>query len=330
MQLQILGPHALDGVRMDVLNIPADLAMIGESFMGIYRNKVTSITVDPANAAFSLANGMLLSKDGKRLFLYPAANASSSCVIPDGVERIAGSALAGASRLTSISIPESVSYIGWYAFNECVLLESVKLPESLVRIAQGLFLGCKSLSRVEVSSQLRSINSHAFQDCISLESFDMPDTVGYLGTWVFTRSALRSLRIPLAITRVNDQLALFGNIRSLEVHPWVTSLSPAIFAEGVTPVIRGYTETYAEQFAQHNGFIFEEIEQPEPPAPGYLADLTEDGFWDQEDIAVVASIIMDLDHQLTAEEKAKADVNSDGEVDVGDLVWIENQNDVGQ
>ena len=46
------------------------------------------------------------------------------------------------TKLTSVTIPNSVTRIGDYAFNGCTALTSVTLPESLVEIGNGAFTGC--------------------------------------------------------------------------------------------------------------------------------------------------------------------------------------------
>ena len=54
------------------------------------------------------------------------------------------------SRLTTISIPESVTSIGDKAFWNCIDMTSAELPKSVVSLGRSLFLGCKKLSTISI------------------------------------------------------------------------------------------------------------------------------------------------------------------------------------
>ena len=63
------------------------------------------------------------------------------------------------SRLTTISIPESVTSIGDKAFWNCIDMTSAELPKSVVSLGRSLFLGCKKLSTISVDSENPSYTS---------------------------------------------------------------------------------------------------------------------------------------------------------------------------
>ena len=79
------------------------------------------MTVDDRNEYFSSTNGLLLSKDGKSLFV----GINGDVTIPDGVTRIMSQAFSDCKSLTSVIIPDSVTDIEWYAFYGCDNLTNV-------------------------------------------------------------------------------------------------------------------------------------------------------------------------------------------------------------
>ncbi len=73
-------------------------------------------------------------------------------------------------------IPDGVTEIGGYAFENCTSLASVTIPTSVTAIGDGAFQDCKSLASVSIPTNVTGIGLYAFQDCESLKE------VKYLGT----------------------------------------------------------------------------------------------------------------------------------------------------
>ena len=85
-----------------------------------------AIVVDSENVNYiSDEYGALLSYDGSVLVQYPIGNERTEYTVAEGVEIIDVSAFSGAVNLNSITIPESVTKIGWSAFDVCYNLTDV-------------------------------------------------------------------------------------------------------------------------------------------------------------------------------------------------------------
>ena len=52
--------------------------------------------------------------------------------------------------VTALEIPEGVTGIGNYAFNNCDCLQSVSIPDSVVRVGSGAFSGCNNITSTMV------------------------------------------------------------------------------------------------------------------------------------------------------------------------------------
>ena len=69
-------------------------------------------------------------------------------------------------KLTSVIIPNSVTYIDSYAFNGCSGLTSVAIGNGLTFIGGSAFKGCSGLTSITIPNSVTSIGSSAFRGCI--------------------------------------------------------------------------------------------------------------------------------------------------------------------
>ena len=98
------------------------------------------------------------------------------------------------SSLTSVTIPDSVTSIGYWAFLGCAGLTSITIPNSVTSIGDRAFYDCSSLTSITIGNSVTSIGDYAFQNCSSLTSVTIPDSVTSIGRYTFSRcSSLTSL-----------------------------------------------------------------------------------------------------------------------------------------
>ena len=79
-------------------------------------------------------------------------------------------------NLTNVTIPDGVTSIGQYAFENCSNLTSIDLPESLTSIGDCAFALCSSLTSIDLPESLTKIGNNAFQDCRSLKTINFKGT----------------------------------------------------------------------------------------------------------------------------------------------------------
>ncbi len=143
-------------------------------------NSVTSI----GSGAFDGCTGIttpLFDVSQTALVYYPPNLPATSYVIPNSVTRILDFAFNNCSNLTNISIPNSVIFIGKYSFSLCSGLTSVSIPNSVTSIGSYAFYDCKNLTAIAIPNTVTSIGSYAFYNCRSLTAIVIPNSVTSIG-----------------------------------------------------------------------------------------------------------------------------------------------------
>ena len=129
-----------------------------------------------------------------------------SVVFEEGVTSITNYTLNRCKNLESVTIPDTVTSIGYSAF-EYSSLESIYIPDSVTSIGSYTFYGCSSLKNARMSNSVKSLSYQLFYGCSSLESFEIPDSVTDIGSSVFQGcKSLESVEIPDSVTSISNQV----------------------------------------------------------------------------------------------------------------------------
>lgn len=125
--------------KLTSVTIPDTITHIeGSAFS--HCDNLATINVAPNNPIYTQVEGILFTKDKKRLHIFPEKKTITSYVIPDGTISIGDWAFSGSSKLESITIPDSVTSIEELAFLECYRLPFLIIPDSVTYIAKEAFL----------------------------------------------------------------------------------------------------------------------------------------------------------------------------------------------
>lgn len=219
-------------------------------------------------------------------------------VFKDGTRGIADSAFL-ASKLESVTIPDSVTKTGVAVFKKCASLKSVTIGNGLQSINKETFLDCTSLTDVTIGNSVTSIGDSAFYNCSSLASVTIPDSVTEIGDKAFSIcSNLESVTIPESVTSIES--SAFNN-----------------HSDALT--IYGYTGSAAETFATKKGIAFVNIGDVPTPT---LGDVNGDGKISIDDVTDIQKYIANM-IDFTEEQVTLADVDKNGKVSIDDATLIQ-------
>ena len=153
------------------------------------------------------------------------------------------------ARLTSVNIPDSVTYNGItysvtsienYAFEDCTSLASVTIGNSVTSIGLGAFSGCWRITSVTIGNNVTSIGGNAFDRCTGLTTITFPNSVTSIGELAFYGcTRLTSVTFPNSVTSIGN-LAFRDctSLTSITIPDGVRSIGRRVFSgcTGLTSV----------------------------------------------------------------------------------------------
>ena len=148
-------------------------------------------------------------------------------------------------------IPDSVTSIGDFAFEDCKSLKSISIPDSVTSIGDGAFEGCRSLTIINIPDSVTSVGESAFSGCKALvnrngfviirnvlynyegkaKSITIPDNVTSIWDCAFSEcSSLTNISIPDSVTSIGDNaFSECESLTSISIPDSVTSIGERAF-----------------------------------------------------------------------------------------------------
>lgn len=123
----------------------------------------------------------------------------TSVVLPNSITYIGENAFYHCDNLVSINIPNSVKSIGDYAFEYCTSLQSIYMPSSVTHLGYNVFYNCSALTSVRLSNSISELDG-TFQYCSALEHIEIPSSVRSLNYTFCGCTALKEIFIPNSVT----------------------------------------------------------------------------------------------------------------------------------
>lgn len=149
-------------------------------------------------------NGVQYRVTGVTPFACVYCEGLTSVTLPEGVTRIGFGAFSDCAGLESISLPATLTTLGDWAFYRDGALLQATVPEAVKRVGAATFAFCTSLAKVEIPRGMKSIAQHAFYYCTELNEVVIPGSVDQIGEYTFAYctglTKVMMEGVPIAIT----------------------------------------------------------------------------------------------------------------------------------
>lgn len=223
-----IGSEAFAGTKLKEVRIPRDCTEIGDK--AFYESPIEKFVVAPDSQTFMAGkDGVLFSKDGTRLLLYPYGCADKTYTVPAGVERIERYAFYANPNLEEVTFPESLRDFGDSAFERLPRLKRLTLPEGLEDITGNqVFQVCRALTELNMPSTLKNISGNGNFCEIGIEELELPENMNNISGYETFRNCenLKKVILPKNLEIISGQSLFLG----------CTELTDVVFPENLKAI----------------------------------------------------------------------------------------------
>ena len=189
----------------------------------------------------------------------------TSIELPVKLEEIPGYAFMGCTGITSINIPDNVSYIGDGAFQNTGLT-TITIPKNVSRMGIIVFAYCSNMESLNVDPQnphyyseknciinktsntvvygcknsvlptdkrITTIGQSAFEGCTGLTEIEIPDNIETIYGWAFCGSGLKSFTFPNRKMAFGESVfSKCTELKTIEIpHPCIANIQNGFFKD---------------------------------------------------------------------------------------------------
>ena len=205
--LTTIGNYAFSNcVALLDITLPKTVTDVGvELFNECY--SLNNIFVDEGNSTYTSVGGVLFSKDMSVLVRYPSNKRGMKYAVPDGVKEISMGAFESAWNLLDITLPDSITKIGFNAFLKTVPFnDSSKVYEGCFYLGSYLIVSKnENMTSCTVRGGTKAIADGAFASAKKLTQVTLPEGLLQIGDSAFSWcSSLKTIYIPKSVTKIAD------------------------------------------------------------------------------------------------------------------------------
>lgn len=218
---------------------------------------------------------------------------------------------------------------------ECFVEGAYSVKYETTVIADGAFSG-EGFEECALSSKTVTVGARAFADCVSLSKITLNDNCkiyddAFLNTAIYnTPSNWKGDFLVIngrAVASKKDAAELVAGNGIIRISNGTIGTKDVYVSESVeyididafsgnSSIIYGFSGSYAESFANENGFVFVDLNNI------MLGDMDFDGTLSSNDYAIYYSFLT-CAHKMTKYEQMVGDLTADGAFDAFDLMYLQ-------
>ena len=242
-----IGDSAFTNTSISNINIPNSVKTIG--YGAFWSCPLVSITIP--NSVSSISDST-----------FYDCTSLETVSISDGVISIESKAFENCTSLTRIELPNSITAIGDNAFSSTGLTEIV-IPNGVTVISDRTFYDCGALKKVVIPNGVTKIGNSAFYLCKSLTDINIPDSVSSIGNEAFSGcSSLTNVTIPDGVATIGSKtFSACSALSEITIGSGTSNIANNAFYKcSNIQTVYGHSSTYAETWANDNGYTFVAID----------------------------------------------------------------------
>lgn len=231
-----IGPEAFNGSnKMTKLNIPSSVEYINIQslkWFGMYLEEIHYI----GEGNYTTIDGILYSKGGEELLVYPKAHRATAYVTPDCLKYIRGECtISEVWYLEEVYIGDSVEEIGNWALNlqlsngEC-RVRKLSIPAKFLGYNENDMF-CVTATHVKelvITNGYEIPDNALFQFDNCVEKVVLPEGVGVIGD-MFTAQNLKEVNVPDSVEHIGKEFCLYSKVESITLPEGLKTLGRGSF-----------------------------------------------------------------------------------------------------
>lgn len=229
-----LGDHAFTHNNFKQLHIPATLVHIGNGALN-GNILLKDVTIDKNHPEFVLENGYLYTRDHTRLLSYfdDISSRAESFTIRSEVKVIDDKAF-NYHRTYNITLNEGLEYIGEEAFkyalnNIAPHQKKLVIPNSVTYIGASAFDNCY-MDEVIISDNVEELQDYTFATCF-INLIHLPAKLKHIGRGALSNNSMYNLVLPEGLETVGEYGVTGSSVKKLVVPKSVQRIEPFSFED---------------------------------------------------------------------------------------------------
>ena len=245
--------------------------------------------------------------------------AASTITLPDTITSIGNWAFAGCNNLKSITIPDSVEYIGIQAFDQCSVLSDVTFPDHLIKFDGQVFRDTPWLEAQRKKNPLVMVNGALVDAQTCTGAVEVPSDVEYIAPSSFMSSTVTSVVVPASVkSLLSNTFAFCENLTSVELKGAELIESMTFYD---TPKLTDLKLSGKLKTIESSAFM--DDDSVRATITFYGSQSTWNSVEKDSEEAYLKNATMVFDESHSDPEEVKGDVNSDGSFNIADAVALQ-------